>query len=86
MKISDIKINRIDKDNSRLKAIAVITFDNVFVVRDIRVIDGDNGIFIAMPSFQLANGNFRDLCHPISREFQDELQEAIVEEYNRVVM
>ncbi|MFV0423984.1 MAG: septation regulator SpoVG [Bacilli bacterium] len=83
MEITSVRLVEVNKEMSRLKAIATIVFEDVFVVRDIRVIEGDNGLFIAMPSFQLPNGNFKDICHPINNDFQDYISKSIIEEYQK---
>jgi len=64
-----------------LKAYVTVTFDNQFVVHNIKVIEGRDGDFIAMPSRQLANGEFKDVAHPISSEFRDHLQKVVMEAY-----
>lgn len=83
MKITSVRLFPIDKEESRLKAIASIIFDEVFIVRDIRVISGDEGLFVAMPSVKLSDNRFKDVCHPINTEFQDYISEAIIEEYSK---
>lgn len=84
MRITNVKVAPHIDDGSKLKGIAVVTLEDVFVVRDIRVIDGNQGLFIAMPSFKMASGIFRDVCHPICSSFQDELKKAIINEYERL--
>lgn len=66
-----------------MKAIASITIDNEFVVHDIRVIDGNNGMFVAMPSKRTPDGEFRDIAHPISSATREKIQSAVLEEYER---
>ncbi len=83
MKITSVRLFPIEKEGSRLKAIAAIVFEEVFIVRDIRVIDGDEGLFVAMPSVQLADNRFKDVCHPINTEFQDYISQVIIDEYNK---
>lgn len=68
----------------RMKAIASITIDNEFVIHDIRIIDGNNGMFVAMPSKRTPDGEFRDIAHPISSETRQKIQDAILNEYYRV--
>lgn len=82
MDISEVRIRRIEQE-SKLKAVASITIDNAFVIHDIKVIEGDNGLFIAMPSKKGSDGEFRDICHPISSSVRDELKVRIIEEYNK---
>lgn len=67
-----------------MKAIASITIDNEFVIHDIRIIDGNNGMFVAMPSKRTPDGEFRDIAHPISSETRQKIQDAILNEYYRV--
>ncbi len=81
MNITDIRVRKVDRDG-KLKAIASITIDDVFVVHDIKIIDGVKGLFIAMPSKQAADGTFRDVAHPISTEVREDLQKMIIEKYN----
>lgn len=66
-----------------MKAIASITIDNEFVVHDIRVIDGNNGMFVAMPSKRTPDGEFRDIAHPISSETRAKIQDAVLSEYEK---
>lgn len=80
MKITEVRVNKLNKDN-RLRAIASVTFDDCFVVHGIRVIEGDEGLFIAMPSRKLKNEKFLDTAHPINNEFRRELEETVVAEY-----
>jgi len=68
-----------------MKAIASITLDNEFVVHDIRVIDGNNGLFVAMPSKRTPDGEFRDIAHPINSATRGKIQEAVLNEYHRLV-
>lgn len=66
-----------------MRAIASITFDEEFVVHDIRVIDGNNGLFVAMPSKRTPDGEFRDIAHPINSNTRAKIQEAVLEQYRR---
>lgn len=66
-----------------MKAIVSVTFDDEFVVHDIKIIDGQNGLFVAMPSRKMADGEFRDIAHPINAETRQKIQEAIFEEYEK---
>ena len=77
MDISEVRVRRVDQAG-KLKAYVTVTFDNQFVVHNIKVIEGREGDFIAMPSRQLANGEF---AHPISSEFRDHLQQVVMEAY-----
>ena len=82
MKITSVTVKKIEKENSRMKGIASVLIDDCFAVHDIRIIEGDNGLFIAMPSRKTANGEYKDVAHPISPEFRTELQDKILAEYN----
>ena len=83
MQITDVRIRKISTD-SKMKAIVSVTFDNEFVVHDIKVIEGKNGLFIAMPSRKTPSGEFKDITHPINTETRQKIQDAILEEYEKV--
>ena len=80
MNITDVRLRKII-DSGKLKAVASITIDDVFVVHDIKVIEGDKGLFIAMPSKKSTDGEYRDIAHPISSETRASLQKLILDEY-----
>jgi stage V sporulation protein G len=80
MQITDIRVRKIEKEG-KLKAVASITIDNEFVVHDIKVIDGEKGFFIAMPSKKTADGEYRDIAHPINSTTRDAIQNKILEAY-----
>ena len=82
MKITDVRLKKVDGHN-RLKAIASVTIDDCFVIHELRIIDGDNGLFIAMPSRKLPEGEFKDIAHPINTETREQLEKAILDEYNK---
>ena len=81
MKVTDVKIRKITNEG-KMKAIVSITLDNEFVVHDIKVIEGENGLFIAMPSRKTPNGEFKDIAHPISTEVRQKFQTEILKNYN----
>ncbi|TSB45064.1 septation regulator SpoVG [Alkalicoccobacillus porphyridii] len=83
MEITDVRLRRVQTDG-RMRAIASITMDFEFVVHDIRVIDGNNGLFVAMPSKRTPEGEFRDIAHPISSKTRDKIQDAVLKEFDRV--
>ncbi|MEJ8546152.1 septation regulator SpoVG [Brevibacillus ruminantium] len=83
MEVTDVRLRRVNTDG-RMKAIASITIDHEFVVHDIRVIDGNNGMFVAMPSKRTPDGEFRDIAHPISSATREKIQAAVLNEYERV--
>lgn len=82
MEVTDVRLRRVSTDG-RMRAIASITLDNEFVVHDIRVIDGNNGLFVAMPSKRTPDGEFRDIAHPINSGTRDMIQESVLEAYHR---
>ena len=79
MKITDVRLRRTESEDSRMKALVSITFDDAFVVHDIRVIEGNNGLFVAMPSKRTPDGEFRDIAHPINSSMRQQIQEMIME-------
>jgi len=80
MNITGIRVRKIAKEG-KMKAVVSITIDEVFVVHDIKVIDGEKGLFIAMPSKKSTDGEYRDIAHPINSETREELQKQILEAY-----
>ena len=82
MEITSVTVRRIEKEGSRMKGIASVLLDDSFAVRDIRIIEGDNGLFIAMPSRKTATGDYRDIAHPINPDVRKKFQDAIIEAYN----
>ena len=80
MQITDIRVRKM-YDEGKMKAIVSVTFDDQFVVHDIKVIEGDNGIFIAMPSRKMPNNEFKDIAHPINIETRTEIQEKVLKAY-----
>ena len=83
MKITDVRLRRTESEDSRMKALVSVTFDDAFVVHDIRVIEGNNGLFVEMPSKRTPDGEFRDIAHPINSSMRQQIQEMIMEVYNR---
>ena len=84
MKITDVRIRRIAKEG-KMKAIVSITLDDEFVVHDIKVIEGEKGLFIAMPSRKTSNGEYRDIAHPINSQTREQIQEIILIEYQKAL-
>jgi len=84
MKITDVRVRKIAKEG-KMKAIVSITIDDEFVVHDIKVIEGDKGLFIAMPSKRATDGEYRDIAHPISQATRENIQEIILESYTRAL-
>ena len=83
MKITSVNVRKIEKEGSRMKGIASVLLDDSFAVHDIRIIEGDNGLFIAMPSRKTATGGYRDIAHPINPEVRAMFEEAILEAYDK---
>lgn len=81
MKITSVDVRKFQRENSRMKGIASVLIDDSFVVRDIRIIEGDNGLFIAMPSKKTAAGGYKDIAHPINSEVRAMFEEAILKAY-----
>lgn len=84
MNITDVRVRQVVKEG-KMKAVVSITIDNVFVVHDIKVIEGDKGLFIAMPSRKNAEGEYRDIAHPINSETREQIQKIILESYEKAV-
>ena len=84
MNITDVRIRKVN-DEGKMKAVVSITFDDEFVVHDIKIIEGQNGLFIAMPSRKMGEGDFRDIAHPLVSETRNKIRDAIFEEYERVL-
>ena len=83
MKITDVRVRKVTKEG-KMKAIVSITLDDEFVIHDIKVIDGDKGLFIAMPSKKSLDGEYRDIAHPINSGTRDRIQKQILEAYEAV--
>lgn len=81
MKVTDVRMRKLVTD-SRMKALVSITLDEAFVIHDLRVIEGNNGLFVAMPSKRTSDGEFRDIAHPINSEMRQEIQEAVMKVYD----
>ena len=85
MQITDVRIRKVEKEG-KMKAIVSITIDEEFVVHDIKVIEGDKGLFIAMPSRKAADGEYRDVAHPINSNTRDRIQNMILERYQAEIL
>ena len=83
MKITSVNVRKIEKEGSRMKGIASVLLDDSFAVHDIRIIEGDNGLYIAMPSRKTATGGYRDIAHPINPEVRAMFEDAIIDAYNK---
>ena len=82
MEITDVRLRKIETEG-KLRAYVSITFDDSFVVHDLRVIDGNKGMFVAMPSKRLPNGDHKDIAHPINTEIRERIQSAVLDVYSR---
>jgi len=80
MKITDVRIRMIDREG-RMKAVASVVFDDEFVVHDIKIVEGERGLFIAMPSRKTNSGDFRDIAHPVTAEARERIQTAVLGKY-----
>ena len=83
MTVTDVRVRKIDGEG-KMRAVASITIDDEMVVHDIKIIEGDRGLFIAMPSKKGANGEYRDIAHPINSQTRDELQQRILRAYEEM--
>lgn len=84
MQITDVRVRKITKDG-KMKAIVSITLDDEFVVHDIKVIEGEKGLFIAMPSKKASDGEYRDIAHPINSATRETIQRIILESYEKAL-
>lgn len=84
MEITDVRVRKIAKEG-KMKAIVSITFDDEFVVHDIKVIEGEKGLFIAMPSKKATDGEYRDIAHPINSETRERIQTTILDGYEKAL-
>lgn len=83
MKITEVKVYPVNED--RLRAYVTITLENMFVVRDLKIINGNTGLFVAMPSKKRKDGQFRDIAHPLNQEFREEIERAVFEAYEKEI-
>lgn len=84
MKITEVKVF-LAREEGRLKAYATIVFDACFIIRDLKIIEGNKGLFVSMPSRKRKDGTFRDLVHPLNAEMRQTIEDAVIKEYNRAV-
>jgi len=84
MEVTDVRVRRLTREG-KMRAIVSITLEDKFVIHDVRVIDGSNGLFVAMPSKRSPNGEFRDIAHPISAEAREIVQQAVIGAYEEAV-
>ena len=84
MQVTDVRVRKLTKEG-KMRAVVSVTFDNEFVVHDIKIIEGEKGLFIAMPSKKATDGVYRDIAHPINSESRDRLQQIILEKYEEAL-
>ena len=84
MQITDVRIRKVEKEG-KMKAVVSITIDEELVVHDIKIIEGEKGLFIAMPSRKAADGEYRDIAHPINSDTRDRIQKLILEKYQETM-
>lgn len=84
MDITEVKVLPIEGDE-RLKAFVTIKFDDVFIIRDVKIIDGNTGLFVAMPAKKMKDGTYRDLVHPLNAETRTDLDQKVIQEYEQVI-
>lgn len=85
MNITDVRVRPIEQEGNKMKAVASITIDNEFVVHDIKVIESEKGLFIAMPSKKDGNGDYKDIAHPINTATRKSIQDAVIAKYEEVI-
>lgn len=85
MNITDVRVRKILTEG-KMKAIVSVTLDNAFVIHDVKVVDGQNGLFVAMPSRKTPTGEFRDIAHPISQDARDLLQAEVLRKYEEALI
>jgi stage V sporulation protein G len=83
MHITEVRIRKVD-DSGRMKAIASVTFNELFVIHDLRVIEGNDGFFVAMPSRKMPNGSYKDVAHPICSKMRELIHDTIMMEYRSI--
>lgn len=81
LKITSVNVRKVDREDNRMKAMASVVIDDMFAIHDIRIIEGDKGLFIAMPSRKTATGGYRDIAHPTNTETRKLFEDAIFAEY-----
>lgn len=84
MNITDVRVRKVNLEG-KMKAIVSITIDDAFVIHDVKVVDGQNGLFVAMPSRKTPEGDFRDIAHPITSSAREVIQSAVLEAYEKAL-
>ena len=85
MNVSDIRIRIVKKDENKLKAVASLSIDECFAVHDIKIIEGNQGLFIAMPSRKTPDGTYKDVVHPLNTETREKIRDLILAEYEKAL-
>ncbi len=85
MEVTEVKVFPVKNEDERLKAFATITFDNCFIVRDLKVINGNEGLFVAMPSKKRKDGQYKDIAHPLNNETRELIETAVLSAYNEEI-
>jgi stage V sporulation protein G len=85
MEITDVRVFPVNINGSLVKAYATVTFDDAFVIREMRVVEGKNGTFLSMPSRRKRNGNYQDICFPISAKLRDLMENEVLEKFNELL-
>ena len=83
MQVTDVRLKKVNNEG-KVRALATITIDDAFVIRDIRVVEGQNGLFVAMPSRKMPDGEFRDIVYPLTQQVREEIQKAILGQYEKM--
>jgi len=81
VQVTDVRLRRVNNSEGKMKAFASVTFDNEFVVHEVRIVEGANGLFVAMPSRKTQDGEYRDIAHPITPETRAKIQDAVLRVY-----
>jgi stage V sporulation protein G len=81
--VTDVRVKKYDNPKNKIKAIASITIDDTFVIHDVKIIDSENGLFVAMPSRKGTDGKFKDIAHPINTETRNMIQKMVLDKYNQ---
>lgn len=85
MRITDVRLRRVNQGEGKMKAVASVTFDHQFVVHELRIVEGQNGLFVAMPSRRMNEGEYRDIAHPITPELRQHITEEVLARYHQAI-
>ena len=84
MKVTEVRVKKIDSQNGKLKGWASVTFDEAFVIHNLKIIEGQKGIFVAMPNRKTKDGEYRDIAHPLNNEMRKAIEDSIIKEFNNL--